>query len=85
MSEVRDTLADWNPEAMLLGEEYDSALAGIVTVFNSTVACYDRAAVVGILARDMTNDEAEEYFEYNIRGAYVGPGTPAFLSFAGES
>ena len=27
----------------------------------------------------MTADEAGEYFEFNMRGSWVGPGTPAFF------
>jgi hypothetical protein len=29
--------------------------------------------------KDMTSEEAEEYFEFNVQGAYVGENTPAFL------
>ena len=28
---------------------------------------------------DMTMEEAEEFFEFNIIGSYVGDGTPVFL------
>jgi hypothetical protein len=28
---------------------------------------------------EMTLDEAIEYFEFNVEGAYVGPHTPIFL------
>jgi hypothetical protein len=27
----------------------------------------------------MTEEDAEEYFEFNVQGAYVGPFTPLFL------
>ena len=27
----------------------------------------------------MSEDEAEEFFEFNVVGAYVGPQTPAFI------
>ena len=29
----------------------------------------------------MSHEEALEYFAYNIRGAYFGEGSPAFLDF----
>lgn len=33
-----------------------------------------------LMARDgMTAEEAEEYFEYNIYGAYVGESTPIYM------
>jgi hypothetical protein len=28
---------------------------------------------------DWTEEEAEEWFEYNVQGAYVGEATPAFM------
>ena len=31
------------------------------------------------LAEDMTHEEAEEYFEFNIAGAYVGENTPTYI------
>jgi hypothetical protein len=30
---------------------------------------------------DMTWEEAEEYYNYNIVGAYMGENTPVFLTF----
>jgi len=29
----------------------------------------------------MSHDEAEEYFQFNVEGAYVGKNTPAFICF----
>jgi hypothetical protein len=28
---------------------------------------------------DMSNEEAEEYFEYNVLGSWVGESTPVFV------
>jgi hypothetical protein len=28
---------------------------------------------------NMSHEDAEEYFQYNVEGAYVGENTPAFL------
>jgi hypothetical protein len=28
----------------------------------------------------MTNEEAEEYFEFNVQGAWMGETTPAFIT-----
>ena len=43
------------------------------------MACYDRAKCIEILMRGMSEDEAEEYFEFNTAGAYMGKYTPLFL------
>ena len=41
---------------------------------------YDVNKIIEILARDMSEDEAVEYFEFNILGAYMGERTPVFVS-----
>lgn len=43
-------------------------------------AVYDTLTCIHILQRQgMTEEDAAEYFEFNVRGAYVGPGTPVFM------
>jgi hypothetical protein len=46
------------------------------------VVAYDTTKIVEILSRSMTVDEAYEYFEFNILGAYVGERTPMFVTTA---
>ena len=41
---------------------------------------YDRKKCIRILSETMSSDEAEEYFEYNVVGAYVGEQTPVFVN-----
>ena len=50
--------------------------------FSETVILYDKEKVIEILMADgiESREEAEEYFYYNIVGAYVGEGTPAFAT-----
>ena len=55
------------------------ALIGTGTRFTHSVAVYDKQKVLEILQKDMTREEAEEYFDFNIAGAYVGESTPIFL------
>lgn len=44
------------------------------------VVVYDREAVIGALMQDgLDRESAEEFFEFNTAGAYVGPRTPMFL------
>ena len=41
---------------------------------------YDVDKCITILMKDgMTDEEAIEYFEFNVVGSYVGEGTPIFL------
>lgn len=66
-------------ETILLADGFESAFLGVAYQFNTPFAVYDRDKCIEILMKDMTNEEAEEYFQYNVQGAYVGENTPAFL------
>ena len=41
---------------------------------------YSREKIIDILSEDMTREEAIEFYEYNILGAYMGEMTPIYLS-----
>ena len=68
-------------EGALLADGFEEALIGLGHRFTYAVAVYDRQKCLDILmARDgMTYEEAEEYFSFNVEGAYVGEQTPVFL------
>jgi len=70
-----------NEEALVLPPEFASALVGVAHQFTKTLAVYDSAKVIEvIMERDnVTKEEAQEHFDYNIQGAYVGEHTPLFL------
>ena len=56
-------------------------MIGVGQQFNKALAVYDRQKCIEILMeRDgMSDEEAVEYFEYNVTGAWVGEYTPIFL------
>jgi hypothetical protein len=59
---------------------FDRAIIGICHRFGmEPVVAYDRKKVIDILARDMSREDAEEYFEFNTIGAWVGEQTPVFI------
>lgn len=66
---------------LLLADGFDDAILGICHSFGKeSVVCYDQRKVLDILiSQGMTEEEAIEYFDYNIIGAYVGEKTPCFL------
>lgn len=67
---------------LLLADGFEAAIVGIAEgCGRSPAVVYDREKCVAILMeRDgMDRDEAEEFFEFNVAGAYVGAGTPVFL------
>lgn len=66
-------------------ETMDAAIMGLLQVGGEvgSVVCYDRDKVIEILMADgMDRDDAEEFYSFNIEGAYVGPETPIFLTTA---
>ena len=85
---IRDWIADYNEEA-LLADGFDSAIIGMCSSLgNGPVVAYDRDKCIEILMDDFEDgledeelrEEAEDYFEYNVAGSYVGEYTPVFLT-----
>jgi hypothetical protein len=66
-------------EIVLLADGFEEAFVGIGRQFGRPLAVYDRAKCIEILTRELTEAEAEEYFQFNTEGAYVGEQTPIFL------
>lgn len=68
-------------EEVMLADGFEDAFIGIGRQFsNPPCAIYDREKCIKILIEDgMDYEEAEEYFEYNVQGAYVGESTPMFI------
>lgn len=66
---------------LLKADGFDDAILGVVQRMGIQAICYDENKVIDILIeRDgMTYEEAVEYFEFNIAGAWVGESTPFFL------
>jgi hypothetical protein len=64
---------------------FDEAILGPTYVFHIDgsrveVLAYDAEGIRAILMREgMDSDEAREYIEFNIEGAYMGPGTPILV------
>lgn len=66
---------------------YDQAIVGLATrADGTTVLAYDSARVVALLVADgCTEVDAEEWFDSNIACAWLGPGTPVFITRPGAS
>ena len=66
-----------NPDAMLV-DGHDDALAGYDT--HGRAIYFIDAIIGGLMNRDgMTYEEAYEFFDFNIAGAYVGNYTPIYM------
>ena len=79
-SEYINWLSEVN-EDMLLADGFDEAIVGYIERAGmSPIACYDKDRCIEVLAKDMSYDDASEYFYYNVIGAYMGENTPCFLT-----
>lgn len=65
----------------LLADGFEDALIGYGFRFNHPVAIYDYDKCLEVLViRDkMTEEEAIEFFDFNVIGAYVGESTPVYM------
>jgi hypothetical protein len=68
-------------EEVMLADGYEEAFVGIARRFDGQpFAVYDRNKCIKILnEQGLNSEEAEEYFQFNVEGAYMGENTPAFI------
>jgi hypothetical protein len=80
-AQVEEFVGDGGWEDILLCDGFDDAFVGISQCFTRTAAVYDYEKCVAILMeRDgMEREEADEYMDFNVLGAYVGETTPVFM------
>lgn len=77
--ELFEEIREHNSEVMTM-DGYDHCIIGLVDRFGiPPVVLYDYEKVIDTLMEDMTREEAEEWFSYNMIGAWVGDSTPAFF------
>jgi len=61
-------------ESFLKADGFDEALIGVDN--KSMRLVYSVSKCIQILCRDMNEEDAIEYFDYNVSGAYMGEKTP---------
>lgn len=69
-------------KTLFLDNSFNKAIVGhFQRCGKPTVVVYDTNKVIKVLMeRDgMADDEATEFFNFNMEGAWIGEGTPAFL------
>jgi len=59
--------------------DLDEAIIGVAEEFTGNRIVYSKNKVLEILQRDMSEEEAIEYYYYNILGLYAGEQNPVFL------
>ena len=77
-----DAWAQMAEVEVLCADGFDDAILGIGQRFTQIFVVYDYAKVIAtLMTRDgMSHEDAVEFYEFNIVGAWVGEGTPCFLT-----
>jgi hypothetical protein len=80
IDEIKEVLSEENPDA-LFADGFDEALIGISRRCGQpSLAVYSIKKCIEILAEEMDYEDAIGYFEFNVVGAWLGEGTPIFLT-----
>lgn len=74
------TEIDERYEGAVLLDGFDEAIIGVAAIAGQEdLVVYDVEKIIEILARDMPEEDAVEYYNFNVAGAYFGPRTPVLL------
>jgi len=75
---LKNILETYSEEQLLIADGFDEAIIGIDE--NSMRVIYSISKCIEILTQDMTEEDALDYFYYNVSGAYVGDKTPIWCN-----
>jgi hypothetical protein len=64
---------------LLYADGFDDCILGMTFREEVPVVLYSSSRIIQRLSKDMPEEEAVEYFEFNINGAYVGERTPIYV------
>lgn len=81
MSDILESLAEMNPDALLADGLEDALIGYTLNTHHAHVAVYSYPKCIDILvARDgMAPEDAEEYLSFNTLCAYVGENSPLYV------
>lgn len=93
---TRDEISEINPYALMCDGFDEAIIGMAERINLGPVVAYDVEKILAILSKDMEIDETEleegetiemkqyemayEYFEFNIKGAWMGEFTPVFIT-----
>jgi hypothetical protein len=74
-----DRLAEEYPDLLRM-DGFDDAILGVVERIGLQTVCYDLNKVIKILMKQgMDEQDAWDWYQFNMIGAWVGEATPVFL------
>lgn len=72
---LAEILENYSEEDFLIADGFDDAIIGVDLMTMKLI--YSVSKCISILMKEeMTEEEAEEFFEFNVSGAYMGEQTP---------
>ena len=71
---LEEIINNYCEEEFLVADSFNDAVIGVEQ--NEMRLIYSVSKCLDILEQDMTQEDAMEYFTYNVSGAYVGGKTP---------
>jgi hypothetical protein len=71
---VIDSIIETYEEEFLIADGFDDAIIGVEE--SSMKLIYSVSKCISILCTYMNESDAIEYFEFNVKGSYVGEKTP---------
>jgi hypothetical protein len=74
---LKNKLVKLDPE-LLFADGYDDCIIGMTFRADVPVVIYSADKIIDKLANEMSYEEAQEFFDFNIEGAYVGERTPMY-------
>lgn len=66
-------------ESLLFADGFDSCIIGYALYNGVYKVIYDKSKILIELSKQMSFEESDEYFLYNIQNAYVGDRTPVYV------
>lgn len=74
---MKEKLSKIDPD-LLFADGYDDCIIGLTFRGETPVVLYSADRIIYKLTGQMTEDEAVEFFDFNVAGAYMGERTPLF-------
>jgi hypothetical protein len=82
MKNIQETLENclYDDETVQLADGFEDAFVGIGRQFGKPMAVYNKLKCIELLIKEgMSEEEADEFFSFNVESAWVGENTPIFL------
>ena len=80
MGELEKKITKWSEEEILTADGFDDAIVGLARRPSLVTVAYDVKKMLQIMVdAGMTDEEAREFFEFNVVDAWMGDNTPVYI------